>query len=152
MSIENRPYFGGEKAIWPIICGKTGKSVPWCVCCKSLDGECRPGFRLLLMDTFEAAMQYDFQRFLVLSGISLVAWGTYMGICTLSVFSQARATWRLNNSVRDDLYVTLVGKSYESYHAKPSGEYISWLTNDIKQMEHLGWDAFFNFVGPGFLR
>lgn len=105
------------------------------------------GVQLLLMDTFEAAMQYDFQRFLVLSGISLVAWGTYMGICTLTDFSQARATWRLNNSVRDDLYVTLVGKSYESYHAKPSGEYISWLTNDIKQMEHLGWDAFFNFVG-----
>lgn len=105
------------------------------------------GVQLLLMGTFEAAMQFDFQRFLILCGVSLAAWGTYMGICVLTDFSQAHAIRRLNNSVRYDLYVSLVKKSYANYHSKPSGEYISWLTNDIKQMERLAWESFFSFVG-----
>lgn len=105
------------------------------------------GVQLLLMGTFEAAMQYDFQRFLILCGVSLAAWGTYMGICVLTDFCQAHAIRRLNNSVRYDLYASLTGKSYVNYHSKPSGEYISWLTNDVKQMEQLAWEPFFGFVG-----
>lgn len=36
----------------------------------------------------------------------------------------------------------LIGKSHQEYHSKESGTYLSGFTNDISQMEQLGWEPF----------
>ena len=59
---------------------------------------------------------------------------------------EARAVRDLNNQVRHDLYLSLMDKSHAAYHSQDTGEYISWLTTNIKQMEHLAWGPFFSSI------
>ena len=53
----------------------------------------------------------------------------------------------MNNQVRHDLYLSLLDKTHTSYHSQDTGEYISWLTTNVKQIERLAWEPFFSCVG-----
>ncbi len=103
--------------------------------------------QILLMKDFEAAMNLDFSAFLYWNIIALIVWGTYFIVCSIQACLQSKAVKTLNNQVRHDLYLSILGKKQQEYHQKDSGEYISWMTNDIKQIENLSWNPFFDCVG-----
>ncbi len=103
--------------------------------------------QLLLMKTFAAAMALDFNAFIYWTFISLGVWGVYFGIGITRDYFQAQAIKKLNNDLRHDLYLTLLNKDYVEYHSQDTGEYISLLTNNIRQIELLAWVPFFNGVG-----
>ncbi len=105
------------------------------------------GVQLLLIWTFDAAMNFDFQLFMLWTVVSLLSWGSYFILCAVLDFFQAKAIRALNNQVRHDLCLTLLHKDYSEFHTQDSGEYISWMTNDIKQIERLAWEPFFDGVG-----
>lgn len=105
------------------------------------------GVQLLLMKCFDAAMQFDFQMFLVWTVLDLVAWGIYFGVGMVLDYTQARTVCALNDQVRQDLLATIMAKSYGQFHSKETGEYISWMTNNVAQIERLAWDPFFECVG-----
>lgn len=107
------------------------------------------GVQLLLMQCFNAAINFDFSAFLRWSGIDLAAWAFYFLLCFLLDYAQTYTVRMLNNQVRHDLYLSLLNKNYREYHDLNSGEYISWLTNNIKQIEKLAWNPFFDCVGRG---
>lgn len=104
---------------------------------------------LLMIQTFDAIFRLNAHDFLFWTGINLVTWGLYFATSCLREIVQARTIRILNNEVRHDLYRTLLEKSYQDFHKQDSGEYISWLTNDVKQMESLAWKPFFECVGRG---
>lgn len=103
--------------------------------------------QLLLMETFDAAMALKFNTFMYWTMLSLLFWGVYFIFGIAQGYFQAKAIRVLNNQVRYDLYLSLLNRSYNDYHALDSGSYISWLTNNIKQIENLAWNPFFNGVG-----
>lgn len=103
--------------------------------------------QLLLIKTFDAAMALDFKIFMYWTMVNLVCWGIYFLFGIVQGYFQAQVIRKLNNQVRHDLYLSLLSKDYREYHSFDSGEYISWLTNNIKQIEKLAWDPFFNGVG-----
>lgn len=105
------------------------------------------GVQLLLMQTFDAAMKFDFKRFMFWTLISLLSWGAYFALCALLDYFQSHAIRTMNNQVRHDLSLALLNRNYKDFHHQDSGEYISWMTNNIKQIEKLAWDPFFNSVG-----
>lgn len=107
------------------------------------------GVQLLLMQCFNAAINFDFPAFLRWSVIDLAAWALYFLLCFLLDYAQTYTVRMLNNQVRHDLYLSLLNKNYREYHDLNSGEYISWLTNNIKQIEKLAWNPFFDCVGRG---
>lgn len=98
---------------------------------------------LLLMNAFNALFERDFQTFLFWTLINTAGWIVYLGLVAIRGYWKARAVQRLNNHVRHDLYLSLLAKDHTSYHASDSGEYISWLTNNVKQIETLAWVPFF---------
>lgn len=102
---------------------------------------------LLMIKTFDAIFRLDVHDFLFWTGINLGTWGLYFATSCLREIVQARTIRILNNQVRHDLYRTLLGKSHQDFHVQDSGEYISWLTNDVKQIENLAWKPFFECVG-----
>lgn len=103
--------------------------------------------QLLLIQTFDAAIDLDFKKFMFWTIASLVCWGIYFALGIIQGYFQAQAIRKLNNHVRHDLYLSLMGKDYQEYNSLDSGEYISWLTNNIKQIEKFAWNPFFNGVG-----
>ena len=105
------------------------------------------GVQLLLMQEFNAAVKFDFTAFAFWTVINLLAWGLYFALCFVLDFFQARAIRIMNNQYRYDLSLSLLNKNHQEYHNQDSGEYISWMTNNVKQVEKLAWDPFFNSVG-----
>ena len=39
---------------------------------------------------------------------------------------------------------------YHTFHEKDTGDYLSMMTNDVKQMTALGWDSFYAIVSITF--
>ena len=105
------------------------------------------GVQLLLMKCFDAAMQFDFSLFLFWTAVDLLAWGGYFGIGMVLDCTQARVISVLNNRVRQDLLASLADADYAQFHSRETGEYISWMTNHVTQMERLAWELFFECVG-----
>lgn len=105
------------------------------------------GVQLLLMQVFDKALSLDLKAFLFWSAVDVAAWGGYFLVCYLRESTQARVVRALNNDLRHDLCCQLLQKGYQDYHKQDSGEYLSWMTNDVKQIEQLAWNPFFNCVG-----
>lgn len=105
------------------------------------------GVQLLLMQCFDAAMQFHLQGFIFWSAVDMAAWVVYFAVCFWRESTQAKAVRVLNNDVRYDLCRQLLQKGYQDFHGQDSGEYLSWMTNDMKQIEQLAWNPFFNCVG-----
>ncbi len=104
---------------------------------------------LLLIQCFAVAMEFDLKGFLFWMSVNLGVWGLYFGLGMLEGYVQARAVRILNNHVRHDTYCSVLNTSYQGYHDKDAGEYLSWLTNHVKELENLAWDPFFDCVGRG---
>lgn len=102
---------------------------------------------LFMIKTFDAIFCLNVHDFLFWTGINLGTWGLYFATSCLREIVQARTIRILNNEVRHDLYQTLLEKSYRDFHVQDSGEYLSWLTNDVKQIENLAWKPFFECFG-----
>ena len=102
--------------------------------------------QLGMMQSFDAAVHLDARRFLVwTAGLG----GVYLACNVLDALRcvlQARARRAMNNDLRHDLCLTLLSKTHADYHSRDTGEYLSWLTNNVKQIENLAWTPFFNCV------
>ncbi len=59
---------------------------------------------------------------------------------------QGRAIRKMNNAVRQDMTATLLHKSHVEFHGTDTGEYLSWFTNDVNQIEGLAWQPFYQCV------
>ncbi len=56
------------------------------------------------------------------------------------------AVRRMNNSVRADIVASILRKNHKEFHAQQSGEYLSWFTNDVKQIQGMAWSSFYSMV------
>lgn len=52
----------------------------------------------------------------------------------------------MNCDLRNDLSYGIKNMNYQNFHEKNIGEYISWYTNDLNQIEQLGFRPYFQFV------
>ena len=102
--------------------------------------------QLIMMRSFDAAIKLNFQDFLLWTAAEVGGYGLYLALAALQGVMEARAVRAMNNEVRHDLYLSLLDKTHTSYHSQDTGEYISWLTTNVKQIEHLAWAPFLSCV------
>ncbi|MDE7220493.1 MAG: hypothetical protein K2O45_12880, partial [Oscillospiraceae bacterium] len=102
--------------------------------------------QLIMMRGFDAAINLDFRSFLIWTALNLCVYGLYLALAALEGVLEARAVRAMNNAVRHDLYLSLLDKSHAAYHSQDTGEYISWLTTNVKQIERLAWEPFFSCI------
>lgn len=102
---------------------------------------------LIMIQCFKMAFNLDFKQFALWMGINVLAWAAYFGLSMLQGYFEAKAIRILNNHVRRDILQTLLSKDYISYHSEDTGEYFSYLTNNVREIENRAWRPFFNAVG-----
>ena len=102
--------------------------------------------QLIMMQSFDAAICLDFRRFLLWTAAEIGGYILYLTLAALEGVLEARAIRAMNNQVRHELYISLLDKTHTAYHSRDTGEYISWLTTNVKQMENLAWTPFFSCV------
>ena len=102
---------------------------------------------LIMIQCFKMAIHLDFKQFALWMGINLCTWGAYFGLGMVQGYFEAKAIRTLNNHVRQDILHTLLSKDYISYHSEDTGEYFSYLTNNVREIENRAWRPFFQAVG-----
>lgn len=103
--------------------------------------------RLILMRELQGVIQGDVRRFLLWTLAEIGGWALYFVCYALHTRFRSRAIRGMNNAVRRDLAVTLLGKSHGAYHAGDTGTYLSWFTSGVEQIEDSAWDSFFALTG-----
>ena len=102
---------------------------------------------LVQMQLFQQIIDKDFRNFLFWLFVTLAGWAGYFLSRSIQIYCQGRAIKAMNNHLRLDMAATLWQKSYGDFHAIDSGEYLSWFTNDVRQIEILAWEPFYQIVG-----
>lgn len=64
----------------------------------------------------------------------------------LSENSMSKLIKTMNCDLRNDLTNGIKKMNYQKFHEKNIGEYVSWYTNDLNQIEQLGFRPYFQFV------
>lgn len=101
---------------------------------------------LIMIQTFQSIIERDLRKFCFWILIMIAAWFLLIGINSLQDYFQGRAVRAMNNAIRQDMTVTLLQKTHGEFHALDTGEYLSWFTNDVNQIESLAWNPFYQCV------
>ncbi|MCC8066526.1 MAG: ABC transporter ATP-binding protein/permease [Clostridiales bacterium] len=101
---------------------------------------------LLLIQIFQAIIHRDMGGFLRWIAADLLLFACLLLLDSLRNALQAQAIRKMNNQLRRDITESLLCMNYGEYHAHDSGEYLSWLTNDVNQIEQLAWKPFFDCI------
>ena len=101
---------------------------------------------LLMIRTFQGIIDRDLRSFFFWMLMMTGTWFLLLWLEGLVEFFQGRAVRMMNNSVRRDMTATLLHKSHTDFHGKDTGEYLSWFTNDVNQIEELAWKPFYRCI------
>lgn len=99
---------------------------------------------LALMQMAQGVIDRKLNYFLFWMLMDLILYFTYFLLDGARSWAKSRAIRSMNNEVRKDIVATMLHKSHQEYHAQQSGEYLSWFTNDVTQIENLAWTSFFD--------
>ncbi len=101
---------------------------------------------LIMMRVFQGIIELDLRKFFLWCLALMGNWVILIAVGGLETYFEARAVRLMNNAVRRDMTATLLRKSHSEFHELDTGEYLSWFTNDVNQMENLAWTPFFNCI------
>ncbi len=104
------------------------------------------GTSLVLIQTFQSIIERNLREFGFWILAMMALWFLLLWINSLQEFFQGRAVRAMNNAVRQDMAATLLQKNHTEFHALDTGEYLSWFTNDVNQIENLAWKPFYQCV------
>ena len=103
-------------------------------------------FALITVRMSQAVIDLDLREFVFWMLMNLAGWFVYLALDSLRKIFMGRSVWKMNNAVRRDMAATLLQKDYQAYHAQDKGEYLSWFTTGIKEIESNAWESFFMFT------
>lgn len=104
---------------------------------------------LAMIELTQGIIDLDMQHFLFWICVDLGIWLVAAALDGVGNWAIAKAKRAMNNHLRADMTATLLAKSHQDYHSQQSGEYLSYFSNNINQIENLAWDAFFNLFTVG---
>lgn len=103
--------------------------------------------QLLMIRTFDYAIKLDGKMFFIYTCISILCWASYFYLNFILSKSQSRLIIKLNSHVRNKMLSNLINKGFYEFYSTDTGNYLSSLTTNIKQIETFAWEPFFNGIG-----
>ena len=101
---------------------------------------------LVQMQLSQSIIDLHPRRFIFWVTVNFLGFVVAIFLGSLLTLCQGRAVRKMNNAVRRDIAATLLQKTYEEYHAQTTGEYLSWFTSGVSQIDQSGWQAFFSLT------
>lgn len=126
---------------------KTWKNSFLTILCQVISYSIEVFAALASMKMLDGLLAQDTQLFLFGLVAHLGVWAISFLASHMETVFHYRAQRQINELERKDMVEMLLKKSYSEYHAEESGSYLSGFTNDIAQMEQLGWEPLFGMFG-----
>ena len=104
------------------------------------------GLNLLMIRAMQGIIELNLYKFIRWMFLDLFLWILYISTDCVRAYFQNKAISKMNNDFRMDLVRNITNNSYQFFHEKDSGEYISWFTNDVSQVQRLAWEPFFEYI------
>lgn len=101
---------------------------------------------LMLSGLIDYAVAKDLTGLIRLGIFYLISWVIVIGLNYLSDLSEAKTIQKINESLRKNMTDKIVSLDYETYYQVDSGTYISWLTNDLNQIEENSFRNLFSMI------
>ncbi|WP_252501753.1 ABC transporter ATP-binding protein [Sporosarcina sp. Marseille-Q4943] len=105
---------------------------------------------VILTFATNALLAGDFKTFITWSLINLLAWGLMLLLNYFTSVYQQKVIQKMSTQIRVDFATGLENIDYEAYHERSNGQYISWMTNDLKTIEDVGFRNVYAFAGSLF--
>lgn len=102
---------------------------------------------VLLMSLINVIAERNMQRVIWILVINLSVWVLNIESMRLKKVYLAKAIAKMNNAVRADITNILGSKTYSQYAEGKTGEYLSWYTESIAQIESKGFAKAFELAG-----
>lgn len=99
---------------------------------------------------FEVEPGAQMQKMLHIGGFVLIIWLVNLLMLYFSSMMQAKFQQYSKNSFRQLVIERITRKSYEDYAQENSGTYLSWLTNDTKEINERTFVPFVSIFDAGF--
>lgn len=99
-----------------------------------------------LISLFQHILNRDLRSFALWAVLLIGLWTSILAMDSLRNWAMYRVIRQMNNQVRGDIAVTLLQMNHQNFHLQQSGEYLSWLTNDLNQIERLAWGPFYSMI------
>lgn len=104
------------------------------------------GANVTMMRMMQAILELNMELFLFRFAIHLGMWFLIIFFDGIRNWAKSKAKLCMNNEVRADMVATLLKRNHQEVHARQSGEYLSWFTNDVNQISGLAWDSFYGII------
>lgn len=102
---------------------------------------------LILIQFLNTVLAADYAGLVRISLYKLGAWGLYILTLYLRKVSIAKAIAKANLSLRSDISMLVANMPQHEFNAVDKGEYLSWYSNDVAQIEAKSFQSFFSIVG-----
>ena len=102
------------------------------------------GASLLLMYLMDSMIEGDLSKSIIIFILNIVMWIFYFILDFFKTKNKNKLITNINSDLRNNYISDLQNKSYKDFHSNDIGNYISWLTNDINQIENLGLQSIFS--------
>lgn len=90
-------------------------------------------------------VQGKMKKFIFFILLQLVAWIITAIFVYLMYKYQEVAAQKMSQSLRIDISQKIAQQSYENFHKKDTGDYVSWLSNDVNIIEDAAFKSIFSF-------
>lgn len=104
---------------------------------------------LMLARLFDTIVYSDIEGLIRQSLYLLIIFTVMILLNYLAGIKKADAIKKMNYTLRNNILKKLINKEYEEYKEEDTGNYVSWLTNDITLIENNGFENIFSMVSQG---
>lgn len=101
---------------------------------------------VILMEIVQGIFDADWYHFVRWTLIDVANWLIIEFFEIARSWAKFQVTRSMNHDFRADIVASLINKKYHEFHSQQTGEYLSWFTNDVSQVEMLAWQSFFGII------
>ncbi|MFI3686052.1 ABC transporter ATP-binding protein, partial [Vagococcus fluvialis] len=91
-------------------------------------------------------IQLNFSNFLANIIELLVAYAFFLLFSYFKILKIGATIQKMETRLREEALSKIFQSNYQEFHEKDTGMYVSWLTNDITQIEQSGFNPFYEMV------
>ncbi len=94
-----------------------------------------------------ALIELDFEGFVKSALLMFLMFMFLLVFIYLQIVKQTQTIQKMVTAIREDITERIEKTSYNGFHEKQVGTYISWLSNDMNTLEGQGFEALYTVVG-----
>ena len=102
---------------------------------------------VLLTFAVNAIVAGNVYEFIQWAAINLLVWALFLCTNYFTSVYQEKTIQKMCTQIRVDFAIGVEKSEFEQYHSLSSGQYISWMTTDLKTIEDIGFKNVYAYTG-----